>query len=116
MINKNNIPEDKQFRELLQDSKLTASENLRYRIMHQIEVEKTLTPKKIKSEKGVVKSLLSIAGVMYFIIVAIAFGTYLTGGIESLLSTDFLLFIAGTTSISAVYALVVVLDERRYKS
>ena len=53
---------------------------------------------------------------MYLIILGIALGTYLTGGIDMLLSSDFLLGIAGVTSMAAIYGLIVVLDERRYKS
>lgn len=116
MIDKKDTTNKDQFRELLQDSKLTASDNLRYRIMHQIEAEKALAPKTIKSEKPIIKSLLSIACVMYAIIMAIGLATYLAGGASTLLSTEFILSIVGIASMAAVFALVTILDERRYKS
>lgn len=107
---------DDKFRKLMNDSKLTASENLRYRIMHQIEAEKALAPKTIKSEKPVIRSIVGIACVMYCILLFITVGAYLMGGVSQLTSTEFVLAIIGVASISGVYTLITILDERRYKS
>lgn len=118
MIDKKDINTtgDDKFRKLMGDSQLTASENLKYRIMHQIETEQALLPKTIKSEKPVIRSIVSIACVMYCILLVITIATYLIGGVEQLISTEFILAIVGVASISGVYTLITVLDERRYKS
>lgn len=110
------IRSDDRFRKIIGDSQLTASENLKYRIMHQIETERALVPKTTKSEKPIIRSVISIICVMYLILMAITIGTYLIGGVDQLASSEFILTIIGIASISMVYTLITILDERRYKS
>lgn len=71
--------QDDKIRELLSGTKMKAGENLKYRIMHQIEAEKALTRQKNKavSSNPFIGNMIAIFGVMYALIAMVALGTYM---------------------------------------
>lgn len=80
-------------REMIQSAKRKAPENLKYRIMQQIETEKALTPVKINSRKepgNILKEFGSIFGTMYAVLAVMIGATYFVFGQEYLLSPQFL--------------------------
>lgn len=80
-------------REMMQTAKRKAPENLKYRIMQQIETEKALTPVKINSRKepgNILKEFGSIFGTMYAVLAVMIGATYFVFGQEYLLSPQFL--------------------------
>lgn len=80
-------------REMIQSAKRKAPENLKYRIMQQIETEKALTPVKINSRKepgNILKEFGSIFGTMYAVLAMMIGATYFVFGQEYLLSPQFL--------------------------
>ena len=84
--------EDKQLRELMRSAAKKAPENLQYRIMHQIEAEHALTPKKVpvtKKSVSLLRDLGNIFGVMYILLAAIVGGAYLLLGEAFLQSPQF---------------------------
>lgn len=109
------IYNDDAMKELLANSKLSASENLQHRIMQQIVTEKALTPQKVKSNKPMLRVVLTMAAVMYCIVLAFGLYAYCTAGLKALSSQEFLIPVVVISSICAVCGLVTVLDERRYQ-
>ncbi len=94
MNEKNNLDNDGLIRRMLQSSKLSAPENLKHRIMHQIESEKVLTPKRINPKResiGMLTDFKSIFGTMYLLLFGLSVFTVIFGGTEALASTQFIL-------------------------
>ena len=95
MVEKKNIEkEDEIIRRMMQSAKIQAPENLKYRIMQQIETEKALTPQKQKKEssKGdMLTDFRSIFGTMYGLLFVLSLLTVLFGGKEAILSPQYIL-------------------------
>jgi len=108
----NNI-EDKQLRKILSDTKLEASDSLRFRIMQQIQTEKLLVRKKEKTSFSAVKNMLSIFGVMYALIAAIIGAIYFTAGSEGLKTSYFYFVTVLVTFICSMFWLLSIFDEQR---
>jgi hypothetical protein len=76
MKEKNNTTNgDATIRQLMKSSKITAHENLKYRIMNQVETENALARKKApvqKTEQNVLNDFLSIYGIMYAVLAVLA--------------------------------------------
>ena len=106
------LPDDP-LKDLLSGTRLKAGENLKYRIMQQIETEKALSPRKIKSSTPSIGSMFSIFGVMYLLIAIIGGGVYLTGGQEALKSATFFLPIMLVASVCSLFWMISVYDDRR---
>ncbi len=80
-------------RDMMQTAKTKAPENLKYRIMQQIETEKTLIPIKVNSRKesgNILKEFGSIFGTMYAVLAVMIAATYFLFGQAYLLSPQFL--------------------------
>lgn len=107
-----NIKEDI-FRDILAGTKIKAGENLKYRIMQQIETEKALSPQKIKNNAPLIGNMFSILGIMYAIIAMIGIGVYMTQGKSAMESMTILLPVALVVSICSVFWLISVYDDRR---
>ncbi|NDV94641.1 hypothetical protein D0T84_06855 [Dysgonomonas sp. 521] len=107
--------QDDKIRELLSGTKMTAGENLKYRIMHQIEAEKALTrqKKKVVSSNPFIGNMIAIFGVMYALIALVAFGTYFIGGKSALESLQVLAPIALIASACGIFWMISVYDDRR---
>ena len=93
-MGKNSITrEEEMVRTLMQGAKETASENLKYRIMHQIEAENAVAPRKLKATKesgNVIRELGSIFGTMYAVLAAMIAAAYFIFGQAFLLSSEFI--------------------------
>lgn len=106
--------EDK-LRHLFSGTGEKAGDNLRYRIMRQIETESALVRKKAKDPGALSTTIFPVLGVMYTIVGAIVLAVYMTYGSEALLSTPVFLPIIFVTSVCSVYLLISAFDERRRK-
>lgn len=88
--------EDDKIRRMISPTKMKAPENLKHRIMHQIEYEKALTPEKNLSGKSsrkengnILRDMGSIFGTMYAIIAIMAIVAYLLQGAMFYQSIEF---------------------------
>jgi putative copper export protein len=113
-MDKNNIQkEDDIIRQMIKSTQHQASENLKYRIMHQIEAEKVFTPQKAKPKKettNVLRDFSSIFGWMYAVLVIIIGGAYIVGGQELLLSTQFIGTVLLVSFVFSLFWLITQLD------
>lgn len=110
--NKMNAKDDK-FRDIFAGTKIKAGENLKYRIMQQIETEKSLSPQKAKSSIPLIGNMLSIFSIMYALIVATGIGVYLTEGKDALASMTFLLPVMFIALVCNIFWMISVYDDRR---
>ena len=81
MNEKNNIVHDDEefIRGMMQEARMKAPENLKYRIMHQIETENALKPQQTPvrlSERKVLKDFVGIFGLMYAVLAALIGGAF----------------------------------------
>lgn len=116
-MDKNRIQnQDEIIRQMMQSTKMQASENLKHRIMHQIETENALVPKKAKSKKRksetVLRDFIGIFGVMYAVLALIFGGAYLLKGKDFLLSTHFIGTMGVVVFAFVLFWLITRLDER----
>lgn len=107
------IKKDDNLKKLLSTTKMKASENLRYRVMQQIETEQALSRKKTKSSRPVIGSMLTIFGIMYALIAIAGVIAYTTIGVQALTSSTFILSVVFISSICGLYWLITSFDERR---
>lgn len=80
-------------RKMVQTAKTKAPDNLKYRIMRQIETEKALAPSKVNSLKesgNVLKEFGSIFGTMYAVLAVMIAAAYFLFGEQYLLTPQFL--------------------------
>lgn len=109
---KNKIQADK-FRELLANTKVEAGDNLKFRIMQQIETEKALSPHKVKSSVPLLKNMLSIFGVMYALIAIVLLAVYVMYGKAALESFSLSLIVIAIASVCSVFGMLTLFDEKR---
>ncbi len=117
MTNNNNIhkSDDELIRKMMQSAKQQAPENLKYRIMHQIETESALTRKTLpakKREGNVLKDFIGIFGVMYAVLAALICGAYVLKGKDFLLSSDFIWMVVLVASVFSLFWLMTRVDAR----
>jgi hypothetical protein len=96
MKNRDIPSEEQTMRVLMQGARLKAPEQLKYRVMHQLEAEKAVAPraKKVTEESGnVLRDLGTIFGTMYALLAGMVVVAYILFGGQFLLSTEFI----GTT-------------------
>jgi hypothetical protein len=112
--NYNQQKEDKQIQQLLSTSKINAPENLKYRIMRQIEAENALVPKEekpIKISGNVLKEMGIHFGIMYAVLAVMIAGVYFFLGDEYLLSPQFIGSIILVASVFCLLWLISRLDS-----
>ncbi len=109
MSNKDIHNEEKAMREAIKESKLKASENLKYRIINQIETEESLKHKQIdhpnrikRDSSNILKDFGYLFGTMYVIIALITLFFYITEGQESLYTSQYLSIIIFVASIFSI--------------
>lgn len=105
--------EDKELKEMLASTKLKADDNLKNRIVHQINAEKELIPAKQKVSTTSFGNHFYILGIMYaMLLVLIGYFYFKTDGnpFQSLSFVIPALFIASTFSI---YWLIIVYNESK---
>ena len=110
--------QDDKIQEILSLSKIKAGENLKYRIMQQIETESVLSTKreKVRNLKPLIGNTFLIFGLMYALVVVVALGVFVMGGIEALISLTFFVPVVMISLIfSMFWAISVYDDKRRYK-
>lgn len=96
MKRKDTYNKDDSFRELIETSKIKASENLKYRIMHHIETEEVFKQQKSnnqisqKRDSGnVIQDLTTIFGTMYAVLAVMISVAYFLQGDKILKSSQF---------------------------
>lgn len=96
MKNIDSYNEEESIRKMFETSKVKAPENLKYRIMHQIETENALTRQKDnkqistkKSNGNVLKDLTTIFGTMYAVLAVMTLIAYFLEGREFLMTPQF---------------------------
>lgn len=110
---KNNI-EDSRFRDLLSETRLEASKNLKFRIMQQIETENALSKQNAAKSRSGFGNILSILGVMYALIAILGIGIYFSYGTEALRSPALYMPLILIASACSVFLLISTFDDRRH--
>ncbi|MDR2916395.1 MAG: hypothetical protein LBV74_16470 [Tannerella sp.] len=107
--------QDDPVRKLFSGTKIKAGDNLKYRIMQQIETESALSVKKSKSKSlfPLIGNMFSVFGVMYALIVLVAIGVVLVGGVEALSSLTFFVPIIMIASVCGLFLMISVYDDKR---
>lgn len=98
---------------ILANSTLKGSDNLKYRIMHQIEVEKTVFKERKTDTYPFVANMFSIFGIMYLFIAIIGGIVYFSGGKEALLSIAFFIPAVLIASVCSVFWMISIYDDKR---
>ena len=98
---------------MMESARKEPSENLSYRIMHQIETEEALTRAKPKVSKQKENPLrdLRIFGWMYLVILMAGGYFYMQGGKEALLTDTFLWTSITISSIFSIIFLITTIDN-----
>lgn len=107
-----NMQDDK-FKELLSGTKIKASDNLKYRIMHQIETEKALSPKKEMNPRSLITSMVTIFGIMYVLIIIVGIYAYSTLGKTAFESAAFFIPVILISSVCVVFWMISTYDDSR---
>jgi len=105
--------QDDRIKELLSGTKIKAGENLKYRIMQQIETEKALVSKKKVTTRPVIKNMLTTFGVMYALIAIVGLAVYSASGQSGLSSATFLVPVILISSVCSMFWMISVYDDRR---
>ncbi len=105
-------------RAMMQGAKEKASENLKYRVMRQIEAEEAVAPRKFKASKepgNVIRELGSIFGTMYAVLAVMIVAAYFIFGKEFLLSSE---FIGASAFVAFVFSMLWLISQidRRLRS
>lgn len=113
--------EGKIIRQMMQTEMKKAPDNLKFRIMHQIETEKALTPQKKKPKKvsgNLLREMGVIFGTMYAVLGAMVAGAYLMQGEDFLLTPQFIGPAMLVASVFSLFWLITSLDAilRRRKN
>ncbi|HPB56929.1 MAG TPA: hypothetical protein PLL49_00265 [Bacteroidales bacterium] len=116
MNKKNNIdPEDELIRQLIRSAKEQAPENLKYRIMQQINTENALTPKPApikKRTENVLRDFINIFGTMYALLALLTGIAYLSKDENFLLSPEFLGVVLLVTVVASTFWFFTRLDAK----
>ena len=108
--------EDKELKEMLSTSKLKATDNLKDRIIHQINTEKVLMPSSRKTSSPSIGSHFSIFGIMYVLLLTLIGYFYFKTDGNPLESTSFVISLLFTASTFSIYWLIIVyVDFRKMK-
>ncbi|WP_107038171.1 hypothetical protein [Brumimicrobium mesophilum] len=108
--------EDKELKDKLLLSKLKAEDKLKDRILHQINAEQALIPKKRKSKRASKENYFSIFGIMYAVILSLGVYFYSQTEKNPLESNTFVfsvIFVAGSFSI--YWFLMVYMNYKKVK-
>lgn len=116
MNEKNNIHTDDEFiRQLMQSTKQQAPENLKYRIMQQIETEKSLIPRQTKKTRRageMLESFKAIYSTVYVLLAVLVGAAFVVKGKDFLLSFEFLAVLFLIVLVATAFWLVAQLDYR----
>ena len=119
-MDKNKIKEQEDtIRKLFAGTTVHASENLKYRIMQQIETESLFSVKKAKSKSknkntaASIQRMLSVFGIMYALIVIVGTGIYITGGVEALKSITFFAPVILISLVCYLFLMLSIFDDKQ---
>jgi hypothetical protein len=99
---------------MMEQTKKEPSENLSYRIMHQIETERVLAgnKKQLSKDKGdVLIDLRNIFGLMYLVLLIAGLFYYLQGGKDALFTETFLWTCVTISSVFSIFFLISTADN-----
>ena len=115
MNNENMKMQDDKIREFFSESKIKAGENLKYRIMQQIETESAFAAKKSKSKAmmPLIGNTVLVFFVMYMLIILTGVGVYLTGGMEAMNSLTFFVPVIMISLVCSTFWMISVYDDKR---
>ena len=111
-----NMDDKRWMKTMMESARKEPSDNLSYRIMHQIETEQALTRAKPKVSKQPVTSPLKdlwIFGVMYLVLFIAGGYFYITGGKDALFTSNFLWTCIMISSIFSFFFLITTIDNSR---
>lgn len=111
-IDNKNIQEE-ELKRILSNSALKASDNLKYRIMNQIEVEKIVFKERKTDARPFVANMFSVFGIMYLFIAIVGAIVYFSGGKEALCSAAFFTPIILIASVCSVFWMISTYDDKR---
>lgn len=113
--NKSQSADELWMKSMLESARKEPSENLSYRIMHQIETEQALSratkPKVSKQKENPLIDLRNIFGLMYLVLLLVGVCFYYQGGKEALLTDTFLWTCISISSVFSVFFLITTLDN-----
>lgn len=109
---RNNI-EDLDIRDILSETRLEPSSNLKYRIMQQIQMEKALSKKGLQNSFSPKGLMLSIFGIMYAVLAVVGLLIYYLYGKAGLESSSAYMIVILIGSVCGVFWMLSVLDEKR---
>lgn len=112
--NMNKNEDDLWIKSMMESVKKEPTENLSYRIMHQIETEQALSrakPKLSKQKDNSLIDLRNIFGLMYLVLLITGGYFFLQGGKEALFTGSFLWTCITIGSIFSVYFLIITIDN-----
>ncbi|MFV0330381.1 MAG: hypothetical protein ACK5KL_11280 [Dysgonomonas sp.] len=113
-MNKNNIDmQDDKIKDLLSGAKIKAGENLKFRIMHQIEAEQALARKKVTNTRPAINNMMTIFGIMYILIIVTGLIVYFSGGKDALDSIKFFAPVILIASACGIFWGISTYDDRR---
>jgi type IV secretory pathway VirB2 component (pilin) len=111
----NNLSEEEQMRELIRYGKTPAPENLKYRIMQQIQTEQALKSRQEfptqRRRENIWGEFKTIFGIMYAVLAVIVAGTFFLKGKEFFLSTQFWNIVIVVTSVFSIFWMITCLDS-----
>ena len=105
--------QDDKIKDLLSGTKIKAGENLKFRIMQQIETENALSRKKVTNTRPILGNMLTIFGVMYLLIAIVAIFIYSSSGKGALETTTFMIPAILIASVCGMFLTISVYDDRR---
>ena len=113
--NKNKTADELWMKSMMESTRKEPSENLSYRIMHQIETEQALTraakPKLSKQKDNPLIDLRNIFGLMYIVLGIVGGYFYLQGGKDALMTDTFLWTCITISSVFSLFFLITTLDN-----
>jgi hypothetical protein len=115
-MDKDNLnKQDDKMREILSFSKKKAGENLKYRIMQQIETENVFAVKKSKSKNlvPIIGNSFVVLGIMFALVVVVALGVYIVGGIDAINSAMFFAPLIMISMVCGMFWMITIFDEKK---
>jgi hypothetical protein len=110
----NNLSEEELMRELIRYGKTPAPENLKYRIMQQIQTEQALKSRQEfptqRRRENIWGEFKTIFGIMYAVLAVVAAGTFFLKGKEFFLSTQFWNIVIVVASVFSIFWMITCLD------
>jgi len=112
---KNKLQEDELMRGLIRSGKTQAPENLKYRIMQQIQTEQALKSRQEfptqRRRENIWGEFKTIFGIMYAVLAVIVAGTFFLKGKEFFLSTQFWNIVIVVASVFSIFWMITCLDS-----